>query len=325
MIAEHLGWQWQAVQWLWLLPLVALVWLRWHRCRPAVLVQPVFDLPPSPGRMRTWLLPLGELLAAVAAVVALAGPERVVPAPPLPPGRDLMLCLDTSSSMAQQDLGGDRTRFALAIEQATTFVRGRTDDRIGLTTFARFADLRCPTTADLDALTELMASVPMVAREGPEDATAIGAAVATAAEALARLPDGGGKVVVLVTDGEENVATIGAPQEIAPAAAAALCREASVRVHAIIIGSGNRRADGSVVPIDTTAVRQLAATTGGRCFVAADGSSLLAVWAAIDALETAAVAPPGRAVERWFPVPAGLALLLWLLVQAGLARGGGLR
>jgi Ca-activated chloride channel homolog len=322
MSAPDFGWRCQHAAWLWCLPLVLGVWLWWRARRPRVLVAPPWGAAalPQPGRWALALGPLVELGGALLLVLALAGPERVVPAPPAPPGRDVLLCLDTSSSMAERDLGSDRTRFELATAAAAAFARGRQHDRVGLVAFARYADLRCPPTPDRDATAELLTAATLVEREGPEDATAIGAAVATAGEALARLPAAAGKVVVLVTDGEENVATIGAPQEIAPAVAAAFCKAAGIRVHAIVVGA---HGDGPGT-IDTTAVAQLAQATGGRWFRAGDADSLRGIWAAIDALETAAMTPPGQAIERWFVLPTAVAMLCFLGARARRAARGGL-
>lgn len=298
--------------WFWLVPLLLAAAVV-HRLRAgwALLATTGGDerLPRS-WRARCAPLPsLCELAALLLFVVALARPHERVPAPPAPPGRDLMLCLDTSSSMAAKDLALGRTRLDVGKEVAAAFVRSRTVDRTGFVAFARYADLRCPVTRDHDAVIDLLGRLALVPREGPEDATAIGAAVATAAAALRRSP-AKGKVIVLVTDGEENVATVATPREIAPLHAAQLCAAAGVRVHTIVVGRGNQKPDGRFVALDTAAVQQLAATTGGRFFQAEDAQALAAVWAEIDALEAVAFTAPGTVVREWFPAAIGAALLL---------------
>ena len=59
-----------------------------------------------------------------------------------------MLALDISSSMNADDLAQGRTRLDVSKDSARTFVAERPDDRIGLVTFARYPDLRCPPTLD---------------------------------------------------------------------------------------------------------------------------------------------------------------------------------
>ncbi|MEO6598042.1 MAG: VWA domain-containing protein [Planctomycetota bacterium] len=333
--AMDLGWQWRDPAWFWLLlVLPCIVWWRW-RCAPrtsfaaaGLLRGAMADAVdaaamPTSWRQRLVSLPLLlELLAMGLAVSALARPVQRLPLPPEREGRDVLLCLDRSSSMAATDLAPGRSRLDIAKEVAAQFVVERANDRIGFVTFARYADLGCPPTLDRDAIRELLGSVQMVEKDGPEDATAIGAAVANAAEVLRRSSARGparGKVLVLLTDGEENVATSLTPQEIAPLHAAQLCVRFGIRVHTVVVGQGNQKTFGRVVALDTTAVRQLAATTGGRFFQAHDAAALRAVYADIDALEAVAFAEPRVLVREWFALALGLSLLLAALSH-GLAR-----
>lgn len=317
------GFVFAAPGWLWLLPvLVAVGWLRWHRLERTQFAAGFLLQPGATGKRlpRTWRARAFHLPSALHAamlalvVVAMAQPQsqRQQPAPPA--GRTIVLCLDQSSSMAATDLAPGRSRHDVGREVAAAFVKDRPHDRIGLLGFARYSDLRCPPTADHEALGELLAALPLIAADSPEDATAIGAAVATAARSLERAS--GGRVLILVTDGEENVAHELAPDEIAPLHAAQLCAALGIRVHAIQVGSGNVKPDGQVVPIDGSALRDLAALTGGRHFVAADARGLAGVYAQIDQLETSPPSPGRLVGYEWYPAMLGLALLL-----AALARG----
>ncbi|MCK5942221.1 MAG: VWA domain-containing protein, partial [Planctomycetes bacterium] len=213
------------------------------------------------------------------------------------------------------DLDPRRSRLEVARQLGADFLGGRRDDRLGIVTFARFADLICPPTADLAAVAELLQRVQLVDPEGPEDATAIGAAVAMAANLLQR-SDATGKVIVLLTDGEENVAAFGAPDQIAPLHAGQWCRDRGIRVHTIAIGRGEQAADGSFRPLDTTAVQQLAKITGGRFFAAPDARTLGSVYDQIDRLEAARFAEPGVRVTEWYALPAALGLLLLAIGHA---------
>lgn len=304
------GWHLHAPHWLWLLAAVPLLagWRRWRR--PGVRFAAAVDVrPPLPRSWRVraaWLPSALDAAALALAVVALARPVSLVPLPPVREGRDVMLCLDHSSSMAAADLAAGSTRLAVGTASAGAFVDARRDDRIGLVEFARYADLRCPPTLDHAAVRSMLGAVALVAKDGPEDATGIGGAVAAAAAVLQR-STAKTKVVVLLTDGEENVATADQPGEIAPLHAAQLCRELGIRVHAIVVGLGNQKADGRFVPLDPTAVQQLAATTRGRSYTVRDEGALRAVWAEIDALEATAFAEPRTLRRDGFAVLLGLA------------------
>jgi len=303
MTATGLGWQFVAPGWFWLLVPGLVVAGRAALARPQLplVAPPAGARPPRSWRQRCATLPSWlELLALVFAATAMARPVQQVAAPPERLVRDVLLCLDRSSSMAAEDLAPGRSRLAVAIEMATELIAARSGDRIGCVEFARYPDLRCPPTLDHAAARELLAGMTLVAADGPEDATGIGAAVATAAAVLERSPRPG-RVIVLLTDGEENVATDGNPDAIAPLHAAQLCAQLGIRVHTIVVGRGST--------VDTTAVRQLAALTGGRAFAAGDAAALRGIGAAIDALEAAAFAEPLRRVREWFVAALAAAIL----------------
>ncbi|MCB9898348.1 MAG: VWA domain-containing protein [Planctomycetes bacterium] len=301
---------------LWLALLVPAAWLlrRWLGA-PAIDFAPFARLDGLPSTLRERLVALPDALTALGlllVVAALARPVERVPLPLEIEGLDVLLVLDVSSSMAATDLDPLHTRLALAQDAAERFVEGRPHDRIGLLTFARFPDLRCPPTLDHRALGELLRRTTPVASDGPEDATGIGTALARASSVLSD-SDAPSKVVVLLTDGEENVATALTPDEIAPLHAAQLAASLGVRVHVVSVGPHAAR---DATSSDTGQLERVAALTGGRLFEAADARALSAVWASIDALETAPRhAPRFRDADR-FEVCAVAALLLLLAARA---------
>jgi len=277
------------------------------------------DLPRS---WRVRLLPLPRVLQVaglVLAVLALARPVYRTQLPLETEGIDILLCLDTSSSMTANDMDRRHTRLDVAKSAAARFVEGRPHDRIGLICFARYADVRCPLTLDHEALARFLTQVTAVTSDGPEDATGIGAAVARAAQVLGGAKTASSRVVILLTDGEENVATEQTPEEIAPVHAAQLCEELDVRVYTIAAGIGNRdrSGGGGWVPLDTSQVEHLAARTGGRFFEARDAGAVTGVYEYIDALEKVVLEEPRYKVEeRFLPfliVAVGLLLLSRLL------------
>lgn len=251
--------------------------------------------------------------------VALARPVHRDPLPLEAEGIDIYLCIDVSSSMAAHDLDARRTRLDVAREAATSFVRQRPQDRIGLIRFARYPDIVCPLTLHHEALLAFLAAIEPVERDGPEDLTGIGTAVARSAQLLQN-SRAASKVVILLTDGEENVATADRPEEISPLRAAALCLPLGVRVYSIVAGVGARDADGRTVPLDTTSVRQLAETTAGMFFEARDAAALESVYRSIDALEKVEFKEPRyREEERFLAALVGGVLLLVLgrLLETG--------
>ena len=267
-----------------LLSLPVALWLGLRTGRPA-LPFPTLGLwsegVPTTLRARLrWVPRLLSLLGLVLVVFALARPVRRTALPPEREGIDILLCVDLSSSMSSLDLDPQRTRLDVARDAAARFIQDRPDDRIGLIGFARYPDLRCPLTLDHDALTLLLRDLRTVTSDGPEDATGLGTAVARAAQVLQR-SEAPSRVVIVFTDGEENVALRGRPGEIAPAHAAQLCERQGVRVYPIVAGRGRRDAEGRFVPIDTVPMEELADRSGGTFHLARDAQAVDAVYGAI--------------------------------------------
>jgi Ca-activated chloride channel family protein len=205
----------------------------------------------------------------------------------------------------------------VTLAAAREFVARRAGDRIGLVTFARYPDVICPPTPDHRSLQSMLGAVEQVEADGEEDATGIGMAVARCA-LLLRASAARSKVVVLLTDGEENVARPDLPEEITPLEAARLCAEHGVRVYSIAAGIGRRGPDGAWLELDTGPVRAVAEQTGGAFFAARDADALSRVYAVIDELERSAFAEPRFRYADRFAGFLAVGLALWLL-----GRGAG--
>ncbi len=221
-------------------------------------------------------------------------------------GIAMELVVDRSSSMLAMDfeVGGKRADRLVALKDvATRFVlgggglKGRPGDLIGLIAFARFADSVCPLTLDHDYLADVLDGVE-VAGVRAEDGTAIGEAVALAAERLrdaidraGDLPKPKSKAVVLFTDGENNAG------EIDPMTAAEVCRTYGIKIYAVGMGTigtapypvqtpfGRTQLVPQPVKIDEKLLTQMAELTGGRYFRATDSTSLESIYETIDRLE----------------------------------------
>ena len=236
-------------------------------------------------------------------------------------GIDIVLVVDISGSMQAMDYrqdGHDVSRIAVVKEVVREFIRARPNDRIGLVVFGTHAYVASPLTLDHDWLDRNLDRVKIGLVEGN---TAIGAGLGTGVNRL-RDTKAKSKVVVLLTDGGENV-----PNPPAREAAQA-AKEFGVRVYTIGAGSNTRQpvpvADeqGRVLgyitaDLDEDLLRDLATTTGGQYFRAADTEAMKTTYAQIDKLEKHTI----EAVKyeewtellRWFLVP-GLACLLLAVV-----------
>jgi Ca-activated chloride channel family protein len=241
---------------------------------------------PRGWRHRLRFLPtLLEGLALAGLITALARPlsgkEEVLLESE---GVDIVLVVDRSGSMTHQDMAEGKSRLAVAKEVVGRFVEARTRDRLALVVFARFADLRCPPTLDGEALLDFLEDVQPALVEG-EDGTAVGVGLARAVEVL-RGSSAKSRVVVLLTDGENNVA------DVEPLEAAQFAKAEGVRVYTIAAGrfvfGYNPFAGGLVATegeLDTRELEAIAQTTGGRFYRAHDADALQGVYEEIDRLE----------------------------------------
>jgi len=255
------------------------------------------------GRGRLGLAALAWILLVTAA----ARPQWVGEPMPLPQeGRDLLLAVDLSGSMAERDfvVEGFRTdRLTATKAVVSDFLERRKGDRVGLILFGDRAYLHVPLTRDLATVRRLLneAFIKMAGEK-----TAIGDAIGLAVKRLQ--VHEGDKVLILVSDGEN---TAGAMD---PLQAARLARDAGVRIYTIGIGSeGGRGPFGLPLGgrLDEKRLRAIAEITGGRYYRATDTQGLAEIYREIDALEP--VARGGavvRPVEAWFHFPLGAALLI---------------
>jgi Ca-activated chloride channel family protein len=182
----------------------------------------------------------GWVAAAVCLVVALAQPRWGNPArSPLPPGHDVVVAVDVSRSMGCGDVVPDR--LGRAVELASGLVEelgSRPGDRVAVVAFAGRAVAKCPLTTSLGAVLERLRSLrPGDVRPGGTD---LAAALDGAADAFDDQEHTGGRVVVILSDGEDHPAAW-------PAALARLReRDPGVVVHAVAISD---QANGHPVPL----------------------------------------------------------------------------
>jgi Ca-activated chloride channel homolog len=201
-------------------------------------------------------------------------------------GISIVLAIDVSSSMLAEDFAPSN-RLEVAKRQAISFIRGRRTDRIGLVTFAGEALTQVPLTLDYALLEQAVMNLRIGVLE---DGTAIGTGLATSLNRL-RLVEGGSRVVLLLTDGENNRGAVD-PRTAAEAAASLKVRVYTVGVGTegearVPTGRGLSGLRYEVVPvrIDEALLEDIAERTGGRYFRATDAAALERIFRQIDALE----------------------------------------
>lgn len=272
--------------------------------------------PVGPSAPR-WPLVLAALAWALL-VLAAARPQWLGEPVPLPmAGRDLMVAVDISGSMTEDDMviGGRVVDRLMAVQAvAGDFIERRGGDRIGLILFGEQAYLQTPLTFDRATARTLLfeAAVGLAGRE-----TAIGDAIGLAVKRLRDQPTEE-RVLILLTDGANTAG------RIAPLKAAELAAEAGVRIHTIGVGSDPRAGLGAFSlsmgrnPLDEATLSAIADTTGGRYFRARDVRELQGIYAALDELEPVeSDEQTFRPVGELFAWPLGLSLLLSAVIALG--------
>lgn len=228
---------WHDPRVLWLLLLVPLVGVyswREQRRRAALRFSAAHVLAAGPRGTRArlqGLLPVLRMAALALAVVALARPQthgartRDLSVE----GIDIVIALDLSTSMEAVDFR-PQNRITVAKETLSDFISSRVNDRIGLVVFAGAAYTQAPLTLDYGVLKEV---VKQLRTRVLEDGTAIGDAIAVSLNRL-RDSDAKSKVIVLITDGDNNAG------KISPLDAAAMAKALRVPVFTILVGKGGR-------------------------------------------------------------------------------------
>lgn len=305
-----------------LLVWIPMVWVYLHRerkARPAVRysdLRPVLGAQSSVRTVLRHLLLVLRMAGVGLLVVALARPrmgrthEEVSTE-----GVDIVLVLDVSTSMRALDFK-PKNRLHVAKETLKEFVSKRRHDRIGLVVFAARSYTKCPLTLDYDVLTRFVDEVEF---GQIEDGTAIGTALATAANRL-RSSDAKSRVLVLLTDGANNRG------DIAPLTAAKAAAELGMKIYAIGVGregeipypfeyrdpwtgKTHRKVQMVESDLDEQTLVDMAQVSGGQYFRAHNAEKLREIYDEIDTLEKTEIKTTSYTTysERFFP---------WLLAGA---------
>jgi Ca-activated chloride channel family protein len=191
-------------------------------------------------------------------------------------GIDIVIALDLSGSMQQTDLVPNRLEAAKAVIK--DFVRRRPTDRIGLVVFGREAYTYAPMTLDHGALLRMVDELHLNVIDG--NGTAIGDGIAVAlnrlcGEELRRLKEGKGpdpdsrsKVMIVLTDGEDNAS------KLSPEDAARLAQSLKVKIYTILAGANGGEGQGVGQGVNPKLLEQIASMTGGTPYLASDSRAL---------------------------------------------------
>jgi len=249
------------------LPVMALMCLRKKRTA-AIKFPSLIDMKNCLVSVRIRFRPLlliARLICIGLLIVALARPRKgTVLSEISTEGVAIEVVADRSGSMqTEMDYyGQELNRLEVVKKVLSDFIggnkkelTGRSNDLVGLVTFARYADTICPLVLSHNVLLEFLKNTDIV-RLRSEDGTAIGDAIALAAARLKRAEDElqqrkaqliqageknlaeqessfeiKSKVIILLTDGINNAG------EHDPLQAAELAKDWGIKIHTIGIGS----------------------------------------------------------------------------------------
>lgn len=266
------------------------------RRRPRMRIGTVMPLLTGPRGARTWLRDVPGVLRAVALgflVLAMARPVSVLRDQRSDDkGIDIVLVMDLSGSMRAvfaADVGelpgtpvpqkGRRlTRLDVAKVVIKDFIGRRKTDRIGAVVFGKSAFVLSPPTLDYHLLGQLVSKMTLSVIDG--SATAIGDGLGTAVARMRR-SDAQSKVVILLTDGDNNAGSI------SPDYATHLAKTVGCKVYTIQIGTddevevedgvdlfGQPRYVPHRFPVNPELLKRIADETGGQAYIATDGRAL---------------------------------------------------
>ena len=323
--------------WWWMLAALPLPWLvrRFTRAealdRDAALKVPFGSEFSDLAGLRTPKSAHARLAALIAiwvlAVLAAARPQFIGEPVALPiTGRDLLLLIDLSGSMEEQDfqLNGQWVdRLTATKSVASDFIERRVGDRLGLILFGREAYLQTPLTFDRKTVKTLLDEA-VIGLAGKE--TAIGDAIGLAIRTLDDAGvEEGRRVAILLTDGANTAGAVD------PLKAAELAAQRNLVIYTIGIGAdaltvrslfGVRQINPSA-DLDEAALTAIAEKTGGKYFRARDTAEFQQIYAILDKLEPAESDEQGfRPVKDLFYWPLGAAVALaFVTALAGVAAG----
>ena len=223
------------------------------------------------------------MISCILMVIGLARPQRISDKKIKKDGIDIVVALDLSKSMLQEDFNPNRLEKSK--ELLSKFISQRVNDRIGLVIFGGDAYTKIPLTFDNSMLREVVEKIK-VDDITSNNRTAIGMGVGVAINRL-KESESKSKVIILMTDGENNYG------ELSPIDATKLAKELGIKIYTIGIGAYERN-----VPsffgvmrkvknneLDENLLTKMAEETNGKYFRASDEKSFEEIFSEINKLE----------------------------------------
>jgi len=219
-------------------------------------------------------------------------------------GRDLILAIDASGSMAQSGFDHKdrfKNKYETTIKLSKAFTEKRFDDNMGVVVFGTFAYTASPLTYDLEALSYLL-EMTTVGLAG--ESTAMGDAIMQAIRTLS-FGEAKNKAIILLTDGYHNAG------KASPKKAVEKAKSLGIKIYTIGIG---KKSDYDVAMLET-----IAKESGGKSYAASSAEALSKIYKEIDTLEPSPIRSENYLNQKlllFFPLALVFVLLfLWIIYQ----------
>ncbi len=219
-------------------------------------------------------------------------------------GRDLILAIDASGSMAQSGFDNKdrfKNKYETTIKLSKAFTKKRFNDNMGVVVFGTFAYTASPLTYDLEALSYLL-EMTTVGLAG--ESTAIGDAIMQSIRTLS-FGEADNKAVILLTDGYHNAG------KTSPRQAVARAKSLGIKIYTIGIG---KKSDYDAAMLET-----IAKESGGESYAASSAEALSKIYKEIDTLEPSPIRSENYLNQKiliFFPLAmVFLLLFLWIIYQ----------
>lgn len=301
---------------------------RTHTGIPFPSVSFASGMPVSFRQRIGFVKPLLLILAMVFLVTALARPRYgMEEVKVVNKGIAIEMVVDRSGSMGAEIRyeGKNITRLDAVKLVFSNFVlgngkdlEGRSNDLVGLISFARYADTVYPLSLSHTTINNFLKNVSLV-KDRNEDGTAIGDSLALGAARLKTVEDEllklenkdnyiiKSKIIILLTDGQNNWG------KLTPFQAAELASDWGVKIYAIGIGGE-----------DIATLTRVADITGGKYFSAENVQGLISIYEEIDRLEKSEIESVKymdyKEAFTPFAISALFLIFLYIILSATLLR-----
>jgi len=219
-------------------------------------------------------------------------------------GRDLILAIDASGSMAQSGFDKKdrfKNKYETTLKLSKAFTKKRFDDNMGVVVFGTFAYTASPLTYDLEALSFLL-EMTTVGLAG--ESTAIGDAIMQSIRTLS-FGKAENKAIILLTDGYHNAGRTSPKQAVEKA------KKSGIKIYTIGIG---KKSD-----YDASMLETIAKESGGKSYAASSSEALTKVYQEIETLEPSPIRSENYLNQKillFFPLAlVFLLLFLWIIYQ----------